>query len=198
MSYNGPIELSFGHGNLKSFGSMFFRKQRLVYMPDGRITTNKSIVRPRNGIRVHDAGFTLIELMIVVAIISTLAALATPMFSVYVGKIKVTLAVQDIRNLDREISDFEAENGRLPVNLGEIGQGALMDPWGNPYQYQPLSSVPPGKWRKNKFLVPINSAYDLWSMGPDGKSVSPLTAESSRDDIIKANDGSFIGPASAY
>ncbi len=35
-------------------------------------------------------------------------------------------------------------------------------------------------------------------MGPDGKSVAPLTAKASRDDIVRANDGKFIGEASDY
>ena len=46
--------------------------------------------------------------------------------------------------------------------------------------------------------MPINSDFDLYSTGPDGASVAPLTAEPSRDDIVRANDGAFIGLASEY
>jgi general secretion pathway protein G len=75
----------------------------------------------------------------------------------------------------------------------------LMDPWGNPYQYLNLTGgAPPGQARKDKFLVPINSTFDLYSMGPDGESQPPLTAEASRDDIIRANDGGYLGRASEY
>lgn len=52
--------------------------------------------------------------------------------------------------------------------------------------------------RKDHSLVPINSDYDLYSMGPDGKSQAPLTANASRDDIIRANNGAFYGKASNY
>ncbi len=52
--------------------------------------------------------------------------------------------------------------------------------------------------RKDRFLVPLNSDFDLYSKGPDRKSVPPLTAEASRDDIIRANDGGYIGLASEY
>jgi general secretion pathway protein G len=52
--------------------------------------------------------------------------------------------------------------------------------------------------RKDRFLVPINSDFDLYSMGKDGESVPPLTAQKSRDDIIRANDGAYIGPAYAF
>jgi general secretion pathway protein G len=47
-------------------------------------------------------------------------------------------------------------------------------------------------------VVPINTDYDLYSMGKDGKSQPPLTAKDSRDDIIRANDGAYIGPAEGY
>ena len=52
-----------------------------------------------------------------------------------------------------------------------------------------------GKPRKDRFLHPINSDYDLYSMGKDGESVEPLTAKKSHDDVIRANDGSFVGLA---
>ena len=52
--------------------------------------------------------------------------------------------------------------------------------------------------RKDRFLVPINTYFDLYSTGEDGESVSPLTAKASQDDVIWANDGDFIGPASNY
>jgi general secretion pathway protein G len=44
----------------------------------------------------------------------------------------------------------------------------------------------------------LNSTYDLYSKRKDGQSSSPLTAKASRDDIIRANDGGYIGLASAY
>ncbi|MEK6802752.1 MAG: prepilin-type N-terminal cleavage/methylation domain-containing protein [Nitrospirota bacterium] len=52
-----------------------------------------------------------------------------------------------------------------------------------------------GKPRKDRLLHPINSDYDLYSMGKDGESVEPLTAKKSHDDVIRANDGSFVGLA---
>ena len=46
--------------------------------------------------------------------------------------------------------------------------------------------------------MPINSSYDLYSMGKDGKTTAALTASASADDIIRANDGAFIGRASEF
>ncbi|MCK5254491.1 MAG: prepilin-type cleavage/methylation domain-containing protein, partial [Deltaproteobacteria bacterium] len=70
--------------------------------------------------------------------------------------------------------------------------------WGNPYQYNDLNNIPPGLWRKDKNLVPLNSDYDLWSNGKDGKTNVALTAKASYDDIIRANDGAYIGLATGY
>ena len=56
---------------------------------------------------------------------------------------------------------------------------------------------PPGA-RKDKFLHPINTAFDLYSVGPDGSTNTPLTAKVSHDDVIMANDGGFIGWATNY
>jgi general secretion pathway protein G len=46
--------------------------------------------------------------------------------------------------------------------------------------------------------VPINTDFDLYSMGPDGRSAPPLTASDSRDDIVRANNGRFVGIAADY
>jgi general secretion pathway protein G len=55
-----------------------------------------------------------------------------------------------------------------------------------------------GQARKDRFLVPLNDDYDLYSMGKDGTSSPPLTAKVSQDDIIRANNGSYVGLASLF
>lgn len=132
------------------------------------------------------------------AIMVILATLAQLTFSAYRESAQVAHAISELHIIQNDITSFQIDRDRLPVDLAEIRWDLRNDPWGHPYQYTNFGTVPKGNWRKDKFLVPINSTFDLWSMGPDGKSVAPLTAPVSKDDIIRANDGSFIGKASLY
>ena len=47
-------------------------------------------------------------------------------------------------------------------------------------------------------MVPVNSDYDLYSMGKDKKSAAPFTAKASRDDVVRANNGGYVGLAINY
>ena len=143
-------------------------------------------------------GFTLVELAIVFAIVGILAALAGVGWARYRDRALKASAITTMRSIATAIDATFAASDRLPDSLKEIGMDRLKDPWGHPFQYTNLATAPKGKARKDRFLVPINSDYDLWSMGPDGKSVPPLTAKASRDDIVRANDGTFYGWASDY
>jgi len=55
-----------------------------------------------------------------------------------------------------------------------------------------------GQARKDRFLVPLNSDYDLYSDGQDGQTTAPITAQKSQDDIIRASDGAYVGLASQF
>jgi general secretion pathway protein G len=147
----------------------------------------------------RESGFTLIELVITVAIILTIAAIAIPNLMAAVNQAKIAKAVGDIRAIGDDIQAYDILNYQYPNSLADIGYGNFNDPWGNPYQYLNFADTKgKGAMRKDRFLVPINTYFDLYSMGADGKSVPPLTAQVSQDDIIWANDGDFIGLASQY
>ena len=143
-------------------------------------------------------GFTLVELVLIVGIIAVLATLAFTTYQGYRERLKINQAVGDILLISTSITEFSADNGRLPAGLAEVGKNTMLDPWGNPYGYVNHATEPKGNWRKDKNIVPINSDFDLYSSGKDGGSVGPLTAKVSRDDIVRANDGRFVGPASVY
>ncbi len=144
-------------------------------------------------------GFTVIELMLIIALLGVLVTLALPAYQGYRERVRITQAVMDIKMLDTVLQNYRLDRGELPDDLGPVGWSGRLDPWGRAYQYTNLAGVNGnGQARKNKNLVPINTDFDLWSMGPDGASVGPLTAKASRDDIVRANNGRFVGPASEY
>lgn len=144
-------------------------------------------------------GFTLIELMVVIAILGTLIGIAVPAYQGYIEKARVVRAIAEIDMLQKEIFVYLTEKNELPDTLTDIGRGNLLDPWKNNYQYLSFADIQgKGKMRKDRFLVPLNTDYDLYSMGKDGESQPPLTAKASHDDVIRANDGRFIGLASDY
>lgn len=147
----------------------------------------------------HQAGFTQIELLVTLALIATIGAITAPLLLEQMRASKEERAVNDLRLIAFDISLFEQANDELPASLAELGRHIPNDPWGNPYVY--LDRTAPGwkgKRRKDQFIVPLNSDYDLFSAGPDGQWVPPLTGQSSRDDIVRASNGGFLGPAREF
>lgn len=132
------------------------------------------------------------------AIIGILASMAIPKYSDVVERAKVAKAIGDLKAITTDLLSTDS----LPASLAAINRATMLDPWGRPYVYLkfPASKgkAPPGGARKDRFLVPINSAFDLYSLGKDGQSAAPLTAARSRDDVIVANDGGFVGLARNY
>ncbi len=119
-------------------------------------------------------GFTLIELMVVLAIIGVLAALIVPNVLSRADDARVTAARTDVGNLMQALKLYKLDNQRFPS--GDQGLNALVakpttepvpgnwkpyldkmpnDPWGRPYQY-----MNPG----------IKSEVDVLSFGADGQS----------------------------
>ncbi len=140
----------------------------------------------------------MIELLIVVVIIGALAALAIPNFQRVVERARVAKAIGDIGAIQQNCLEYFEINGSYPNSLTDVGMAELTDSWGNPYVYLVVEGASPGQLRKDRFLVPVNSDFDLYSMGPDGLSTPPFTAARARDDIVRANDGGYIGIAENY
>lgn len=151
------------------------------------------------GTRERIRGFTLLELLLAVVVMATLAALASAAYSSYMEQARVSRAEQDLTAIEARIATYETTNSDPPTSLAQIGEAALLDPWGHPYRYLDFTGLRgPGQMRKDHNLVPINSDYDLYSAGHDGSTLPPLTAPVSHDDVVRANDGGFIGMASDY
>ncbi len=134
----------------------------------------------------------------------SLAALAIPNVARVLEESKVTEAISEIRIFAATARDHKLVNGTFPDSFDKFGfDDPPLDPWGNEYEYllilgefdiYPLGKKP----REDRFLRPINRDFDIYSMGPDGETSDVLTDPESLDDIIRANDGGFVGIAEDY
>ncbi|MEZ4457499.1 MAG: prepilin-type N-terminal cleavage/methylation domain-containing protein, partial [Gemmatimonadales bacterium] len=100
-------------------------------------------------------GFTLVELLATIVIISVLSGLAVLKSKATIEQARIAKAIGDIRTLQAEVQAYESGGQPLPVNLAAIGRDGLMDPWGRPYEYlayNPTKPVPPGA-RRDVFMV---------------------------------------------
>ncbi len=149
------------------------------------------------------AAFTIMEMLIVMALLMTLAAIAMPLYANYIEEARVTRVMMELGSIETIIERFERNNGDLPMSLDALEDKIPNDPWGSPYQYLKIrgegkDGKPPRGARKDKFLHPLNTDFDLCSMGPDGLTLPALTATPSQDDILRADDGGYVGLASGY
>lgn len=160
----------------------------------------------------RQSGLTFIELLVSLVIAAILTAIAIPVFldngpdcdnpdarQGPMMRSKIAQVTGDIGEIHMALSRFELSHGRYPSSLAEVGLSDMRDPWGNPYQYLVvfgLNNV--GKVRKDHNLKPVNTGYDIYSMGPDGVTASPFTSTLGKDDIVMANDGDYFGLACQY
>jgi general secretion pathway protein G len=144
-------------------------------------------------------GFTLLELMLALAVVGTLTTLAVSAYSSSMERAKVSRAEADLTRIEARIALYEATEHALPTSLAQIGEGASDDPWGHAYYYLDFTALQDtAQMRKDRNLVPINSDYDLYSAGEDGATLPPLLAPVSQDDVIRANNGGYVGLAADY
>ena len=137
--------------------------------------------------------------MIATVLVGVLLAVAIPSYQSYRERVRVDQAKKDIMVVATAIAHYELDARAYPDSLADIGLGDLRDPWGNAYRYLNLQAPGArGSARKDHALVPINTDFDLYSVGADGSTAPPLTARHSRDDIVRANNGAFVGMASEY
>lgn len=124
--------------------------------------------------RRAQSGFTLVEMLLVLVILATLAAIVVPKFAGRSEQAKVTAAQTEIKNLEIALDAFEVDNSYYPKgsdglkelieqpNNANDWRGPYIDeiptdPWGNEYVY-----TSPGKHNSNGF--------DLQSTGADGRT----------------------------
>lgn len=145
-------------------------------------------------------GFSSLELMLAVAAIGILAAFALPKNSDSVDRASVDKAVGEIDTLELAIREYRRRNNdALPPDLSVLAVPSILDPWGRPYQYLPFDAgINHEHARQDQNQSLINSDYDLYSKGKDGVSASSLELPASHDDVIRAGNGRYVGPAGNY
>lgn len=140
--------------------------------------------------RSSEAGMTIIELLAGLAIASSLASIAIPKYHAVTESARVAQAIGDLQAIQTTLDSRDS----LPDNLAGVGQN-IVDPWGHTYVYV---KFPSGAPRIDRFGVQVNTTYDLYSVGKDGATAPSLNAGGSFDDVVRANDGGFLGQASKY
>ncbi len=137
-------------------------------------------------------GFTLVEAMIVLAIVGVLASIAIPAYQDYKERARVYQAVTDMASMSVSIEHYYQENRFYPDTLTEVNLAGKIDPWGEPYRYLNLMKNGNGGARRDRNLNPLNSDFDLYSKGKDNDTRLPVSHQTSEDDILRARDGKFM------
>ena len=139
-------------------------------------------MRNRTGITRRRAGFTIVEIIVVVIIIAVLATMIVPRFVGKIGKAKQSVAKSKLVEIEKAIETFSYLYGRFPETIDELVECPadipeekwepptlkakdLADPWDRQYIY-----AQPGD----------HGLYDLYSLGADGEE----GGEDENEDIV--------------
>ncbi len=125
----------------------------------------------------HKSGMSLIELMIVIAIMALIGAVGVPLVRGQLEKARISTTKQTLKNVQQAINMFETDIGRFPERLQDLVKKPsvsqyyeedLISEWTTAY----MKEIPKDGWKKKlKYrLTPEGTnPYELYSTGPSGK-----------------------------
>jgi general secretion pathway protein G len=127
----------------------------------------------RRGSHTKRTGYTLVELLVVLAILGLLAVIATPTVFTYLDSAKLSTARTEIANIAASLDLFKLDIGRYPT--AEEGLEVLkaapanLAGWNGPYVRRTTSLLDPWK-RPYQYASPgMHGEFDLYSFGPKGE-----------------------------
>lgn len=114
--------------------------------------------------------FTLIEIVIVIVILVTLASIATPMYMNHVSKSNIAAAKTQIKNLENAVQQYKLDNNKYPEELKDLVENPGLDSWKKPYLS--TSTIPKDPWgNEYVYRSPAEDAerdFEILSYGADG------------------------------
>jgi general secretion pathway protein G len=140
-------------------------------------------------------GMSVVEVTMALGVVALVAAVAVPSMDAYLNRGKAAHAIGDIGTISVQLYRWQSNSRKFPETLAEAGLSGFVDPWGNPYQYVNVASAKRGDVRRDRNHTPLNSDFDLYSLGPDGHTGTQIDEPNARDDVIRANNGQFVGLA---
>jgi general secretion pathway protein G len=120
-------------------------------------------------------GFTLMEVLVVVAILVIMAGTGGVIYMNYLNKAKIDRAKMDVQSLTTAVMAYDVSYGSMPASLQQLTQrmpdgspatvevGQLLDPWNQPYQYNPQGQH-----------HGMTGKPDIWSNGPPNSANSQM------------------------
>lgn len=145
-------------------------------------------------------GVNVLELTMTLALLGALGSFTVPALDGYTERARINRAIGEISRISIEINRWKinADSDSFPESLEAAGISVGTDPWGNAYTYVRIDCCDADQQRKDANLHQLNTDFDLFSNGPDGLSENQLNNVNAHDDIVRADNGAFVGKAENY